>query len=202
LPSVVANTSDLGNGHSLYNAEQARSERPEEFRPKKVGYLNCCAFTTRSPLDWKRSKTKSRNVERILKVSRSEAAMFRNLLTSTAIACAVILGAPALTFAQETRAKEDAKKAGQEAKEAGKDAGQAAKDAGKATAKGTKHVAKKTAQVTEDAAKETATGTKKAAKKTKDAVTPDTTTATCNDGTVQQGKTKTTACANHGGEKG
>jgi len=128
--------------------------------------------------------------------------MFRNLLTSTAIACAVILGAPALTFAQETGAKEDAKKAGQEAKEAGKEAGQAAKDAGKATAKGTKHVAKKTAQVTEDAAKETATGTKKAAKKTKDAVTPDTTTAACNDGTIQHGKTKTTACANHGGVKG
>jgi hypothetical protein len=56
--------------------------------------------------------------------------------------------------------------------------------------------------VTEDAAKETATGTKKAAKKVGKAVTPDTTSAACNDGTVQTGKTKTTACANHGGVKG
>jgi len=128
--------------------------------------------------------------------------MFRNLLTGTAIACAVMLGTPALTYAQDSTAKEDAKKAGQEAKGAGKQAGEAAKDAGKATAKGTKHVAKKTAQVTEDAAKETATGTKKAAKSVKRTVTPDTTTATCNDGTIQHGKTKTTACANHGGVKG
>lgn len=128
--------------------------------------------------------------------------MFRNLLTSTAIACAVMLGTAGLTFAQESGAKEDAKKAGQEAKEAGKGAGQAAKDAGTATATGTKHVAKKTAQVTEDAAKETATGTKKAAKSTKRKLTPDTTTAACHDGTIQQGKTKTTACANHGGVKG
>ena len=44
-----------------------------------------------------------------------------------------------------------------------------------------------------------AKSTKKAAKATKKAVTPDTTTAACKDGTAQQGKTKTTACAGHGG---
>ena len=128
--------------------------------------------------------------------------MFRNFLTGTAIVCAVAFGIPAGTFAQQTDAHQDAEKAGQEAKTAGKAAGEATKDAAKATAKGTKKVAKKTAQVTKDGAKETATGTKKVAKKVKGAVTPDTTSATCKDGTVQTGKTKTTACANHGGVKG
>ena len=37
------------------------------------------------------------------------------------------------------------------------------------------------------------------AEKTKDAVTLDTTSALCKDGTTQTGKTKTTACDNHGG---
>ena len=106
--------------------------------------------------------------------------MFRNFLTGTAIVCAVAFGIPAGTFAQQTDAHQDAEKAGQEAKTAGKSAGAATKDAAKATAK----------------------GTKKVAKKVKGAVTPDTTSATCKDGTVQTGKTKTTACANHGGVKG
>jgi hypothetical protein len=127
--------------------------------------------------------------------------MFRNFLTGTAIACAVGLGIPTGTFAQTT-AKQDAKKAGQEAKEAGKAAGAATKDAGKATAKGTKHVAKKTGQVAKDAANETATGTKKAAKTVKRKLTPNTTSARCKDGTVQSGKTKTTACVDHGGVQG
>jgi len=117
--------------------------------------------------------------------------MFRNLLTGTAIVCALAFGAPTGTFAQGTDAHQDADKAGQEAKTAGKEAGAATKDAAKATAKGTKKVAKKTAK-----------GTKNVAKKVKGAVTPDETSATCKDGTVQTGKTKTTACANHGGVKG
>jgi hypothetical protein len=128
--------------------------------------------------------------------------MLRKLLTGTAIACALSFGIPNGLLAQQTTAQQDADKAGNEAKQAGKAAGKATKDAGKATAKGTKKVAKKTGQVTSDAAKETATGTKKVAKKVKDKVTPDTTSATCNDGTVQTGKTKTTACVNHGGVKG
>ena len=117
--------------------------------------------------------------------------MFRKFLTSTAIACSLALGIATGTFAQT----DDSTKAKQEAKEAGHDAADAAKHAGKAT----EHAAKKTGQVTEDAAKETATGTKKVAKKVEHAVTPDTTSATCQDGTVQTGKTKTTACDNHGG---
>ena len=125
--------------------------------------------------------------------------MFKDLLSATAIACSLVLGITTGTFAQTPGAKEDAKRAGQEAKEAGKDTADAVKDAAKATAKGTKHVAKKTAQVTEDAAKETATGTKKAAKKVQRTLTPDTTSSPCKDGTVQTGKTKTTACADHGG---
>jgi hypothetical protein len=128
--------------------------------------------------------------------------MFRNLLMGSVIACAVVFGIPTGTFAQTTDAKQDAKKAGTEAKEAGKAAGEAAKDAGKATAKGTKRVAKKTGQVTKDAANETATGTKKAAKTVKRKLTPNTTSARCKDGTVQSGKTKTTACVDHGGVQG
>jgi hypothetical protein len=104
------------------------------------------------------------------------------------------LGIATGTFAQTT-ADDDAKKAKQEAKEAGRDTADAAKHAGKAT----KHAAKKTGQIAEDAAKETASGTKKAAKKVKEAFTPDTTSAKCKDGTVQTGKTKTTACIDHGG---
>jgi hypothetical protein len=126
--------------------------------------------------------------------------MFRNSLMGAAVACALTFGVSVGTSAQQTTdAKEDAKKGGKEAKEAGKETGEAAKDAGKATAKATKSAAKKTGQVTEDAAKETATGTKKAAKTVKGKLTPDTTSATCKDGTVQTGKTKTTACVDHGG---
>jgi hypothetical protein len=129
--------------------------------------------------------------------------MFRNLLMGATVASALTFGMSVRTSAQQTTdAKEDAKKAGQEAKDAGKATGEAAKDAGKATAKATKSTAKKTAQVTGDAAKETATGTKKAAKTAKRKLTPDTTTATCKDGTVQTGKTKTTACIDHGGVQG
>jgi hypothetical protein len=128
--------------------------------------------------------------------------MFRNLLTGTAIACAAAFGIPTGTFAQSTDAKQDAKKAGTEVKEAGKDAGEATKDAGQAAAKGTKHAAKKTGQVATDAAKEAGTGTKKAAKTVQRKLTPNTTSATCKDGTVQSGKTKTTACVDHGGVRG
>ena len=127
--------------------------------------------------------------------------MFRNFVRSTVIACVVVVASSTGAFAQTT-AHQDADKAGQEAKAAGREAKDATKDAAKATAKGTKKVAKKTAQVTKDGAKETATGTKKVAKKVKRAVTPDTTSATCKDGTVQTGKTKTTACLNHGGVQG
>lgn len=119
-----------------------------------------------------------------------------NLLKHSAIACVFAFGIATATFAQTTTTDE-AKKAGQETKEAAKSAGEAGEHAGKAVAKG----AKKTGQVAEDAAKETAEGTKKAAKSTKKALTPDTTSATCKDGTVETGKTKTTACIDHGGVK-
>ena len=130
--------------------------------------------------------------------------MFRKLLIGTAVACALTFGGPIGASAQESdaqKAKKEAKEAGQDAKEAGKEAGEAAKDAGKATGNATKKAAKKTGQVAEDAAKETAEGTKKAAKTVKKEATPTTTSATCNDGTVHTGKTKTTACADHGGVK-
>jgi len=130
--------------------------------------------------------------------------MFRNVLATVAIGSMLVFGIATDTRAQSEEAKkagEAAKDAGKAAGEAGKDAGKAAKHAGKATGEAAKKTAKKTSQVTTDAAKETAEGTEKAAKKTKDAVTPDTTTAVCNDGTVRTGKTKTTACIDHGGVK-
>jgi hypothetical protein len=120
--------------------------------------------------------------------------MRQNLLKHSVIACVFAFGITTAAFAQTTTTDE-AKKAGQETKEAAKAAGEAGEHAGKAAAKG----AEKTGQVAKDAAKETATGTKKAAKSVKKAVTPDTTSATCKDGSVQTGKTKTTACVDHGG---
>src|SRR3954470_16222990 len=118
--------------------------------------------------------------------------MFRTVLMSSAIAGLLAFGTPATAFAQQeqppTTATQDAKKAGKETKKAGKEAGEAGKDAGKATGKAVKHGAKATAH-----------GAKKAAGKTKDAVTLDTTSALCKDGTTQTGKTKATACDGHGG---
>ena len=127
--------------------------------------------------------------------------MFRRILMSVILVGAVVGGSTVQGLAQQqaTDAKQDAKKAKEEAKAAAKETGAAAKDAGKATAKTVESAGKKTGQVTADAAKETATGTKKAAKTVKKKLTPSTTEATCKDGTVQTGKTKTTACADHGG---
>ena len=104
--------------------------------------------------------------------------MFRSFLIKTAVASALVLGMSGGTLAQQTSdATQDAKKAGEKAKDAAKDGGEAAKDAAKATGK----------------------ATKSAAKTVKKKLTPDTTSATCKDGTVQTGKTKTTACIDHGG---
>jgi hypothetical protein len=124
--------------------------------------------------------------------------MFRTLLIGTAVTSVLMIGMSAGTLAQTTAAQ-DGKKAGTEAKDAAKDTGDAAKDAGKAAGKATESAAKKTGQVTKDAAKETAAGTTKAAKTVKKKLTPDTTSAACKDGTVRTGKTKTTACLDHGG---
>ena len=131
--------------------------------------------------------------------------MFRNVLMSIMFGCAVAFGIPSGTLAQETTAKEDAKKAGQEASQAGKKAGQAAKHAGKAAAKGTTHVVKKAGHATKEAAKRArrgTNGTKKAAKRVKRKLTPHTVRAACKDGTVQSGKTRRTACVDHGGVRG
>lgn len=101
--------------------------------------------------------------------------MTRHSLAATILSCALTFGMTGAAFAQST--SDEAKKAGKATEEAGKDAGKAAEHAGKAVAK----------------------GAKKTAKNVKKAVTPDTTTANCKDGTVQSGKTKTTACDGHGG---
>jgi hypothetical protein len=115
----------------------------------------------------------------------------KHLLMSSAIAGVLAFGfATAPTMAQQTTPSEDAKKAGKETKKAGKAAGEASKDAAKATGKGVKK-----------GAKATANGAEKAGEKVKDAVTLDTTSALCKDGTKQTGKTKTTACSDHGGVK-
>jgi colicin import membrane protein len=113
----------------------------------------------------------------------------KQLLTSSALVGVLAFGfTTATTLAQQTTATEDAKKAGQETKKAGKAAGEATKNAAKATGKGVKKGAKATAE-----------GAEKVGEKVKGAVTPDTTSALCKDGTTQKGKTKTTACDDHGG---
>ena len=104
--------------------------------------------------------------------------MSGKVLTHTMLACALSLGLSGAAYAQSTTGDE-AKKVGQATEQAGKDTGDAAAHAGKAVAK----------------------GTKKTATKVKKAVTPDTTSALCKDGTVQSGKTKVTACDDHGGVK-
>ena len=95
------------------------------------------------------------------------------------LACVLTFGLSGAALAQSTTTADEGKKAGEATKQAGKDVGDAAEHAGKATAK----TAKKTGKVV------------------KKAVTPDTTTALCKDGTVQKGKTKTTACDDHGGKQ-
>ena len=102
--------------------------------------------------------------------------MSRKFISHSLLACAFAFSLSGAAFAQSTTSDEAHK-----TKEATKDAAQDTADAAK------------------HAAKTVAKGTKKAAKATKNAVTPDTTTATCKDGTVQTGKTKETACIGHGG---
>ena len=102
----------------------------------------------------------------------------KRLIAASLLAYSIGVGLP-VAAAQQSGAKDEAKKAGEATKEAGKDAGDAAKHAGKATEK----------------------GTKKAATSTKKAVTGDA-HATCVDGSVQAGKTEAAAaagCSNHGG---
>ena len=103
--------------------------------------------------------------------------MSRKYLSHTMLACVLSLGLSGAAYAQSTT--DEAKKAGKATEKAGKDVGDAAEHAGKAVVK----------------------GTKKTARTVKKAVTPDTTSALCKDGTVQTGKTKITACDNHGGVK-
>jgi len=104
--------------------------------------------------------------------------MSRKFLSHTFLASALFFSLSGAAFAQSTT-EDEAKKAGHATKEAAKDTADAAEHAGKAVAK----------------------GAKKTAKTVKKAVTPDDTTALCKDGTVQKGKTKVTACDDHGGKQ-
>jgi len=94
----------------------------------------------------------------------------------SALAIAALCATGSVAFAQDTGAKEEAKKAGQATKEAGKSTVDAGKHAGKATAK----------------------GTKKAARATKNAVQR---TYVCVDGTTDEATLKANACKDHGGVK-
>ena len=104
--------------------------------------------------------------------------MSRKFLSHSILACAFAFSLSGAAFAQSTTSDEAHKTK------------EATKDAADSTADAAKHAAKTVTKAT-----------KKAAKNTKDAVTPDTTTALCKDGTVQKGKTKTTACDDHGGKQ-
>ena len=105
--------------------------------------------------------------------------MSRKFLSHSLLACTLAFGFSGVAFAQSTTTSDEAHKTKE-----------AAKDSADSTADAAKHAAKTVAK-----------GTKKAAKATKKAVTPDDTSALCKDGTVQTGKTKTTACIDHGGVK-
>jgi hypothetical protein len=102
--------------------------------------------------------------------------MSRRFLSHSILACAFAFTLSGAAFAQSTTSDEEHK-----------------------TKEATKSAAEDTADAAKHAGKTVAKGTKKAAKATKKAVTPDTTSATCKDGTVQTGKTKETACIGHGG---
>jgi hypothetical protein len=99
-------------------------------------------------------------------------------LLAGCLVTALCLGAAPHAWAAQTGAKEEAKKAGEATKEAGKDTADAAKHVGKATAK----------------------ASKKGARAVKNTVTGDV-TALCNDGKEHSGKTRASACAEHGGVK-
>jgi hypothetical protein len=101
--------------------------------------------------------------------------MVRRFISVAVLAGFCAFSMPAVGFAQTTEAKDDLKKAGNDVKKAGKATGEAAKDVGKATKKGAKAAKRK--------------------------VTGKTVAATCNDGTTYTGKTRTGACADHGGVK-
>jgi len=94
----------------------------------------------------------------------------------SALAIATLCASGGAAFAQQTGAKDEAKKAGEATKEAGKDTADAAKHVGKATVK----------------------GTKKAANATKKAVQH---TYACVDGTTDEATLKANACKDHGGVK-
>jgi hypothetical protein len=104
--------------------------------------------------------------------------MSRKFFSHSFVACALAFGLSGAAYAQSTTSDE-AHKTKEATKDAAHDTADAAKHAGKTVTK----------------------ATKKAARATKDAVTPDTTSALCKDGTVQTGKTKATACDDHGGVK-
>jgi len=94
----------------------------------------------------------------------------------SALAIATLCASGGAAFAQQTGAKDEAKKAGEATKEAGKDTADAAKHVGKATVK----------------------GTTKAANATKKAVQH---TYACVDGTTDEATLKANACKDHGGVK-
>ncbi len=102
--------------------------------------------------------------------------MYRKFLSHAFLAGVLTFGLSGAAFAQSTTSDEAHK-----------------------TKEATKNAAEDTADAAKHAAKTVAKSTKKAAKSAKKAVTPDETSALCKDGTVQAGKTKTTACNGHGG---
>ncbi len=104
--------------------------------------------------------------------------MYRKVLSHAFLAGVLTFGVSGAAFAQSATSDE-AHKTKEATKNAGEDTADAAKHAAKTVAK----------------------GTKKTAKAVKKGVTPDTTSALCKDGTVQTGKTKITACDDHGGVK-
>ena len=116
--------------------------------------------------------------------------MFRTLLATSIITTALAVGVPIGAHALNGDGQNPVTKVGR-----------ATEDAAKRAVKETADAAKKAGDVTEDGARKAATETKNAGKRTEGAVRPDLTSAKCQDGSVQTGKTRADACANHGGTR-
>jgi hypothetical protein len=102
--------------------------------------------------------------------------MFRRVLIGTALAVGLAFGIPTTTFAQPPSPPEVVQKVGE----------------------GVKRVVKKT----DRAIRRAGHRTNRVVRKNTHRVTRRTVRAMCNDGRVHTGRTRATACANHGGFRG
>ena len=131
--------------------------------------------------------------------------MFKRLLVAAIVSgFCVGVSVSAQTEAAKDGGKkvgEAGKETGEAAKELGKTSGEAAKDVSKETGAAAKDVGKDVGEGAKDVGKDVATTTKSTAKKVKNRVLGKKESATCNDGSTWTGKSRDSACGDHGGVK-